>query len=318
MRRIGRVDTINLIDYAPPSTGKAIRMSFRTKLLKKLILDRRPYYGRRLLKKLFLDRRPFCGRSEFSFQLRPGGQKWRKIHITAREGTFRRTVFLRRGTSDLNSFEQVFTDNHYNLRRLPRWDEICQRYNNITTTTKTPLILDLGANVGLASLYFTKNWPEAWIIAVEPSKENYHVLCQNIAGYSNVQPIMAAIASEDGAVNIANPDAEEWMYRTVIASAGSVDTIPALSVQSLLQMATSARRYCPFMIKIDIEGSEQDLFSKNVDWITLFPVIIVELHDWLLPRAGVSKNFLHAIAQHDRDFLFDGENVFSIANDLAA
>ena len=31
------------------------------------------------------------------------------------------------------------------------------------------------------------------------SEENYHVLCQNIAGHSNVQPIMPAIASEDGA-----------------------------------------------------------------------------------------------------------------------
>jgi len=38
-----------------------------------------------LLKKLFWDRHPFCGRSEFSFRLRPGGQKWRKIYIAARE-----------------------------------------------------------------------------------------------------------------------------------------------------------------------------------------------------------------------------------------
>jgi FkbM family methyltransferase len=269
-----------------------------------------------LLQKLFLDRRPFCGRSEFSFHLRPGSQKWRKIYIAAREGTFRTTVMLRRRSSDVWTFSQVFADNEYNLRRLPRWDEICELYDHITTADKTPLILDLGANIGLASLYFTKNWPKARIIAVEPSEENYHVLCQNIAGHCNVQPIMAAIASEDGAVEIANPNAFEWAYRTVIASAESADTVSALSIQSLLQIAPSARGYCPYIAKIDIEGFEKDLFLKNTDWVTLFPVIIIELHDWLMPREGSSNNFLRTIAQHDRDFLFLGENVVSIANDL--
>jgi hypothetical protein len=35
-----------------------------------------------------------------------------------------------------------------------------------------PLILDLGANIGLATLYVAKNWPKAHIIAVEPNKAN--------------------------------------------------------------------------------------------------------------------------------------------------
>jgi FkbM family methyltransferase len=223
---------------------------------------------------------------------------------------------LRRASSDLWTFSQVFADNEYNLRRLQRWDEICEFYDYITATDKTPLILDLGANIGLASLYFTKNWPKARIIAVEPSQENYHVLCQNILGHSNVQPIMAAIASEDGAVEIANPNAYEWAYRTVTASVESPDTVSALSVQSLLQMAPSARGYCPYIAKIDIEGFEKDLFSKNTDWITLFPIIIIELHDWLMPREGSSNNFLRSIAQHDRDFLPFGENIISIAHDL--
>jgi hypothetical protein len=44
------------------------------------------------------------------------------------------------------------------------------------------------------------------------------------------------------------------------------------------------------------------LFSKNTDWVALFPVIIIELHDWLMPGEGRSNNFLRTIAQHDRDF----------------
>ena len=37
------------------------------------------------------------------------------------------------------------------------------------------------------------------------------------------------------------------------------------------------------LIKIDIEGGESELFEKNIEWIEKFPLIIIELHDWMLP-----------------------------------
>jgi hypothetical protein len=42
----------------------------------------------------------------------------------------------------------------------------------------------------------------------------------------------------------------------------------------------------------------------------------VELHDWLLPKAGTSCSFLHCAGQHDRDFVVVGENIFSIGKML--
>jgi hypothetical protein len=88
------------------------------------------------------------------------------------------------------------------------------------------------------------------------------------------------------------------------------DAIPAF-VQSL----TNTMPKCtPFMAKIDIEGFEDVLFYSNTDWIERFPVIIIELHDWMLPGKANSTNFLRAIAEYDRDLLFRGENVVSIAN----
>jgi hypothetical protein len=44
-----------------------------------------------------------------------------------------------------------------------------------------------------------------------------------------------------------------------------------------------------------------------------FPLIIVELHDWMLPGAASSWNFLRSIADRGRDVVFIGENVYSIA-----
>ena len=89
-----------------------------------------------------------------------------------------------------------------------------------------------------------------------------------------------------------------------------------MAPQLQCRISTSLTGVTPYIAKIDIEGFEKDLFSKNTDWITLFPIIIIELHDWLMPREGSSNNFLRSIAQHDRDFLPFGENIISIAHDL--
>ena len=71
----------------------------------------------------------------------------------------------------------------------------------------------------------------------------------------------------------------------------------------------------PFIVKIDIEGFEDDLFSMNTEWVSMFPLFIIETHDWMLPRQGNSRNFLSVIASQNRDFIHRGENIFSISND---
>jgi hypothetical protein len=60
------------------------------------------------------------------------------------------------------------------------------------------------------------------------------------------------------------------------------------------------------------------LFSGNTEWVARSPLIIVELHDWLLPKAKTSRPFLQCISQLDRDFIYHGEDVYSIANDFDA
>ena len=66
----------------------------------------------------------------------------------------------------------------------------------------------------------------------------------------------------------------------------------------------------PFICKVDIEGGEEFLFSKNTEWVARFPVIIVELHDWMLPWQRNSRNFLKRIANLDFDIIWRGENMF--------
>ena len=47
-----------------------------------------------------------------------------------------------------------------------------------------------------------------------------------------------------------------------------------------------------------------------------FKILIVELHDWMLPKKSISKNYFNAICRsmekNDRDILIKGENIISI------
>jgi FkbM family methyltransferase len=221
---------------------------------------------------------------------------------------FRKTVVLRRGTSNIETFERVFLDNAYNLRRLARWNEILELYARL----ERPLIVDLGAHIGLMTLYFAKNWPKAHIIAVEPDERNFLLLKTNTEGMSNITPIEGAVASENGAVQITNPHDEAWALRTERVNSIGSNSIKAYSMSTLMGLAPEAQ---PFIVKINIEGFESELFSRNTEWIKSFPIIILGLHDFMLPGQGSSNNFLRRISMENRDFIPLGENIVSIAND---
>jgi len=87
------------------------------------------------------------------------------------------------------------------------------------------------------------------------------------------------------------------------------------SMRSLLSIEPDA---APFIAKIDIEGGEAELFSSNCTWMGEFPLIIIELHDWMLAGKASSRNFLHAIAAYNFDVMLHGENLFCFNNDLLA
>ena len=124
-----------------------------------------------------------------------------------------------------------------------------------------------------------------------------------------------ALACEAKRLNSLTPGQGEWGFQTRPSDSTSSEfKVDCVSVNEIYNAYDDET--IPFIVKIDIEGGESDVFSKNVAGSTSTPLIIVELHDWLLPKKSTSKSFLRAIAGRDRDFIYFGENIFSISNDL--
>lgn len=174
---------------------------------------------------------------------------------------------------------------------------------------KTPLIIDCGANSGMTTKYFRETYPAAYVVAIEPDERNMDLAKRNNSDPGN-EFMLAGIGCESARAHIVNQDGANWAYQTQVRDDGGISIV---SVDSIL---ASHPDMVPFLIKIDIEGFEGNLFSKHTQWIEKFPALVIELHDWMLPKAGTSRNFLREVASLDRDFVYRGENVFSISNTL--
>ena len=212
---------------------------------------------------------------------------------------------------DVEVMHEIFEFNDYGFEKLARADELARHYQRLVASGITPLIVDCGANSGMASAYFSASYPEARIIAVEPEPENFALARLNNPG-ERVRLILAGVGHSGGRGRIVDPEQGNWAYRIDDQESGPVEIV---SINRLLAEHCDAKIQ-PFIIKIDIEGSEHALFLKNTEWVDLFPVLVIELHDWMFPGTANSGPFLREIAVRDRDFVYHGESIFSIANPL--
>ena len=252
--------------------------------------------------------------------VKPKSMRFRRLstanglsRVEVATGAQRAEVEVREGGSDWMTFDQVFIDEDYDLRPLARFDEVRRYYQQLVSAKRIPLIVDLGANTGYSALYFQMTWPDARVVAVEPEPENFELLARNVRANKNIDTLQAAVASRAGKLHIADPTVPKNAIRT--AADGTGAEVAAVTMDSLVDRYR-AQGCEPFIAKLDIEGAEGELFSANLDWIDQFPLISVELHDWLYPGQGTSRNFLKSMAERDRDFVYLDENVFSIRNPL--
>jgi len=227
-------------------------------------------------------------------------------------GDVSRKFFYRSGTSDEGVIQQIFIQEDYALNRLRRFEDLIAYGQNQINSGLRPLIVDAGANIGASAVYFALKFPSAQGVAIEPDKDNFDLLQLN-AGGLDLEPVWGGVASSAGFMDVIDVGEGSWGFRTgpVTTNASGVH---AVTVNNIYQK--HSQNCFPFITKIDIEGGEKDLFSQNVEWIARTPLIIIELHDWLMPKGRTSSTFLRCISQHDRDFVHIGENIFSISNNL--
>jgi FkbM family methyltransferase len=216
-----------------------------------------------------------------------------------RRSDLRHPLYLRIPSSDTFTYKQVFLDHEYDfgVNDQPR------------------VIVDAGANIGLASVLFANRYPSAKIIAIEPESSNFELLKMNVAPYDNVIPLQAALWNRNEEINLVDPGRGKWGFMTAqknldsAAASAVCHTVRAMTVDRLLaeQNIDSID-----ILKIDIEGAEKEVFNDTSAWIGRVGAIIIELHERM--KAGCNRTFYRGSEGFDREWT-QGENVYLSRSD---
>ena len=126
----------------------------------------------------------------------------------------------------------------------------------------------------------------------------------------NFENINSAIASNKIKFEVIRENFDNRGYKVRESTSGNQTT---LIINEIIQ--NNEKTTIPFLIKFDIEGFEKDVFINNLEWLKKFKIIIIEIHDWMLPGENSSENFIKAIVNLKKDIILSGENIILINNE---
>lgn len=193
-------------------------------------------------------------------------------------------IWLRAGGDDYYTFLQIFDSMQYE--------------SNVIAAPA--LIVDAGANIGLSAVYFANKYPKARILSIEPNEENFRLLKRNTAGYPQVECLHGAVWPVESTIGICNDteDQNPAGYQVGEISPGTATAVPCFTPLALLNLVGAESID---LLKIDIEGSELELFSQGSDaWLNHVRSIFIELHDAIRPGCG--QAFFRAICGRNFEY----------------
>lgn len=185
-------------------------------------------------------------------------------------------IGLRIPSSDAPTYKQVFINQDYDF----------------LVASPPKVIVDAGANIGLASVYFANKYPDAMIIAIEPEKDNFELLARNVEPYKNIITVHAALWNKNEPINLIDPGLGSWGFMTEKNNIS--ETMPCNFVH-MVQAITLDKIIEDFqlekidILKIDIEGAEKEVFEDTSAWIEKVNALIIELHESMKP--GCIRSF---------------------------
>jgi FkbM family methyltransferase len=177
-------------------------------------------------------------------------------------------LFLREVGSDILTFDEVIKQQVYR-NILPKLEQ-CET------------VIDLGANIGLASLYFARHYPSCRLFAVEPNPDTYRMLTTNLRQLienGRCRTEKAAVWGSEKPLVADRSKAPEhysaFTTKEAAPEANAEGTMMGLPIQKIINNSGFTK---VDLLKVDIEGAEVELFKGNVSWLGCVNSIAIEFH----------------------------------------
>lgn len=151
-------------------------------------------------------------------------------------------------------------------------------YPIVPFTKDVKVIVDIGANLGAASVYFSLYYPEAKIYALEPQKFPFELLTRNTSFYPNTSIFNVGLFDS----NRECPLYLSWADSST-ASIGSswlnTQKTETIKLRDAAEWMQEQRITSIDILKVDTEGCELHILSRLIPFIPKIQVIYVEYHN---------------------------------------
>ena len=143
-------------------------------------------------------------------------------------------------------------------------------------------VVDVGANVGMATVWFARRAPNASILAVEPAPDALSLLRSNLDStdlWGRVRVLQVALGPESGTGRLFASGAS--VEAAVMFEASASDIGQPVSVVTLAQVLSDQKLSSVDLLKLDCEGAEFSILaSAEPEVLDRVHTIIGEYHQF--------------------------------------
>jgi len=215
---------------------------------------------------------------------------WRLAEATPR---------FRAGTIRMMDYELQYADL---MSFCPQWRDIfVKRTLDFAARSPAPRILDCGANVGLASLFFKRRYPQARITAYEADPSLFAILDANMKANQaeDVETVHAAVWTKSQPVTFLCEGSDIGMIDGLPGAVnGESRTVPGVRLRDVLSTEHVD------LLKLDIEGAEDAVLADCDPVIDRVGAIVLDLHE-LEPSIRQAPRVLERLTRHGFIYAID-------------
>jgi FkbM family methyltransferase len=138
-------------------------------------------------------------------------------------------------------------------------------------------VLDVGANIGAAAIFFANLYPAARVYALEPASEAFALLASNTRLWRNVTCFPFGLSGADRTATLykgAHESVEASLHRSV----RSADEHEQIALRAASAFLADERLADVDVLKLDVEGCEMDVLEALGSVVAAIKILYVEYH----------------------------------------
>jgi FkbM family methyltransferase len=150
-------------------------------------------------------------------------------------------------------------------------------YPMVPLVSGVKTVVDIGANVGAASVYFAMAYPDAQVYALEPASSPLSLLGQNVASLRNVRVYPFGLHSSEKTLTLFHGK-KDTVESSLSSSARTSSESEQIHLLGASQFLSEHGIHAIDVLKIDTEGCEVPILRSLEDYLPEVKVLYVEYH----------------------------------------